>query len=200
MLFPRSFQSEIEVLPAIYTLYWSRFGLNQESAHDKPDEPVPMEYWKNMRIIAFPIFAKSPNHWTLGILVNVLWQPNKAIQTKFDWVLLHFDSLPCNESSTANGILFAKFVVAMKGNKTIQCVDVPVPKQASHSNDCGLWPAHYLRTFLNDREFFISHCTSVRFSELDFHSPLLIFIRTFLGPAETALKLLRFGMQREAGG
>lgn len=124
---------------------------------------VPYEYWNSLRIIAFPIFAKSPNHWTLGILVNKFWQSDKATQTKFNWVLLHFDSLPCNNSSIANGAQFAKFVTSSMDAKPIEIIDVPVPKQATHSNDCGLWPAHYLRTFLNDREFFIDYCTTVSF-------------------------------------
>ena len=112
------------------------------------------------QIIAFPIFSDEgnggPAHWTLGTLVDVNWQrEGLEIQNDPSWHLFHFDSTLCNleNRETANAI--GRFILQ---KVPFKFMEIPVPIQSPTSNDCGLYPAHFLRIFLTDVEKSIKFC------------------------------------------
>jgi hypothetical protein len=138
-------------------------GKQVEFFHEAPED------LKDKRLIAFPVFAedgnKGPAHWTLGILYNALWKENLSNhlskQTDYEWMLFHFDSARCNKQSKINAISLAQFLTKTDFKKDIKFIEVLVPLQGSFSNDCGLYPAHYLKLFCLDVEDSIAYCTSV---------------------------------------
>jgi hypothetical protein len=120
---------------------------------------APSRFRENW-IIAFPVHAAAlsgPDHWSLGILVNELYNASRQNQDK-QWILFHFDSFPgCNENSKPNAIEIAKFIIDAK-SIDVEFVEVPVPMQSPISNDCGLFPAHFLRIFLRNPDLSIKVC------------------------------------------
>lgn len=127
----------------------------------------PSDSLLSKRIIAYPVHAaegaSGSAHWTLGVLVNRSWERNEDAQVGHDWVLLHFDTLHCNDKSESNAMKVARFI-SQKGSD-IELIDVPVPRQPPLSNNCGLYPAHLLKIFLSNVERSIKDCTAVSISE-----------------------------------
>lgn len=115
----------------------------------------PLIEWTSKRIIAFPVH--SPGHWTLGIVINYSWRTEQ----KADWRAFHLDSYPCNQEAIKTAHKIALFVTGIKHRYELSIKEIPVPGQRTSSNDCGLWPAHYLRVFLKEREAFINRFQSV---------------------------------------
>lgn len=117
----------------------------------------------NKRIIAFPVHASGGAsgwpHWTLGIVVNRKWEKSEEVQIQHDWILFHFDTMHCNDDSELNAVKVATFIT--QSNSNIKLIDIPVPKQPSLSNDCGLYPAHFLKIFLSNINRSIEECTAV---------------------------------------
>src|ERR1700742_2444189 len=101
------------------------------------------------RGIAYPVHAEGGRngaaHWTLAVLVNKNW---KSSEPEPSWDLFHFDSARCNSGSKINAEKIAQIIL----ETDFIFVEVPVPSQPAGSNDCGLYPAHHLRTFLMDVE------------------------------------------------
>jgi hypothetical protein len=130
-----------------------------EYFHEASDE------LQDKRLIAFPVFAadsdQGPSHWTLGILYNARWQNNLLRQADHEWTLFHFDSAHCNLQSKDNAISLAQFLTKTDFKKDIKFIDVLVPLQDPYSNNCGLYPAHFLKHFCFDVEDSIIYCTSV---------------------------------------
>ena len=123
-----------------------------------PTHILPIPRWKRRWIVAFPVHNDYPGHWTMGLLVTLKYSTGGQ-----DWRLFHFNSLvlPTQITSERRCLTFAQFVLRCADSRFIKFVDVPVPEQAEESNDCGLYPAHFLKVFLSDPEKFIKHCTSV---------------------------------------
>jgi hypothetical protein len=119
---------------------------------------------KHFRVIAFPVHADNSHsgiaHWTLGILVNTLWKTGCKKQISFKWTLFHMDSAHCNPNNIKNATRIAQYVTKTEFKSEIKVIDLPVPTQ-NGSSDCGLYPAHFLRTFLRDVDYFINYCSSV---------------------------------------
>ena len=110
-------------------------------------------------MLAFPVH--SPAHWTLGLLVNLAWTKDDKKGVP-EWMLFHFDSHPTNvDYPLIIARHFAKCITGVKHRRDISIKDVPVPGQKTHSNDCGLWPAHYLKVILQDPDFIIDFCRTV---------------------------------------
>jgi hypothetical protein len=114
--------------------------------------------WRNRQIIAFPVH--STNHWTLGMVVNIAWDSDGDEGDVFSpvWVGFHFDSYPCNSEAMATAHKLGLQLTGITRRKDLKFTEIPVPGQASRSNDCALWPAHYLKTFLQDIDKFIEYC------------------------------------------
>jgi hypothetical protein len=130
----------------------------KKKAKEKDLEPSPE--WKRRWIIAFPMHMDD--HWTLGIAVNKKHSINLE-----DWHLFHFNSLVMNSAPRAIERVrtFAQFALGkIQDRAQISYHEIPVPRQKAGSNDCGLWPAHFLGIFLEDSERFIQYCCSVIYS------------------------------------
>lgn len=116
------------------------------------------------RIIAFPFHSKLSQHWTLGILVNLNWKPDDTLGAEAamlpDWRLLYFDSMGANSDIMERARQFSTFLVEVS-DTDVKSVCVPTLMQRSNSMDCGLYPFHFLRVFLRDRNRLIQYCTSV---------------------------------------
>lgn len=139
-------------------------GNSSKKKNQRSRAAVPSDTLRNKRVIAYPVHAdesSGPPHWTLGILVNKSWDRNADTQADRRWSLLHFDTAHCNSSSESNALAVAKFIAGFKSNLEIEIVDVPVPKQPALSNDCGLYPAHFLKIFLSNIDKSIEECTTV---------------------------------------
>lgn len=134
----------------------------------KKRKVYPLIEWTTKRIIAFPVH--SPGHWTLGITVNHAW----GTGNKAEWVIFHFDSFPFEGSSKSTAQKIGQFVTNVHHRKDIPIKSIPVPGQKTNTNDCALWPAHYLKIFLKDPDFFIEHCNSVCGSSFFRHTCSLI--------------------------
>lgn len=119
----------------------------------------------DFRVVAYPVHADDSNiefaHWTLGLLVNISWKKGTVLQEAHDWHVFHFDSLCCNERSLPNATDIARRILNGGEEILIQSHEVSVPRQPPGSNNCGLYPAHFLRIFLSDVEGHIQHCLSV---------------------------------------
>jgi hypothetical protein len=116
----------------------------------------------NKWIIVFPVHAglsSGSEHWTLGILVNVKHDKDRIEQPLKEWHLFHFNSLPgCNSKSKSNAIGIAQYLTYTDDEEDICFREIPVPRQGFGSNDCGLYPSHFMKIFLGHPEFFIKYC------------------------------------------
>lgn len=151
----------MEVIPTACLNSWSTKKAravptrrNEKRGKRTQSLPIPPAHWKTKRIIAYPVH--SPGHWTLGILVNKLWQEQGE-----NWVAYHFDSFKCNEYALPTALAFGQYVTGIRHRCDLPIKEVPVPQQRAGSNDCGLWTAHYLKIFLKDIDFFIDFCNLV---------------------------------------
>lgn len=153
---------EVEILLCEELVVW-----RTRKAHGSPLNPpskrhCPRHFFRK-RILAFPVHSKTFQHWTLGILVNLKWSSRKATtneRTDEEWRLFHFDSLGCIKDVMRQAQEFASYLVELP-TTSIMATMIPCLVQPSMSNDCGLYPFHFLRVFLRDRERSIHYCLQV---------------------------------------
>lgn len=114
--------------------------------------------YSDHHIIAYPIHVREPPHFTLGIMANLNWQngPEK------EWVVFHFDSYPCSPMSLIFAMEFGKHLLSLGLQAKVKEVNVPVIRQPSGSNDCGLYPSHFLDIILQDVDHCINECLKVK--------------------------------------
>ena len=130
--------------------------------HD-PNPPPPSSFRnprpiQQSRYVAFPLHEDSPGHWTLCILVNLKWIHGKRKKPR-GWICLHLDSFYSSPSMSRIIQDYSKYLLEPETDEDLPFFHIPVAQQPVGSNDCGLYPAHYLRIFLQDPEQFISvHC------------------------------------------
>ena len=123
----------------------------------------PKRSLSNYRFVASPI--NGINHWALMILVNPARKENE-IAPRTTWTLLYFDSL-------RGAVLvyiaekFARALLGLGKDDKLEVIKVPTLSQPN-AVDCGLYPAHFLRTFLSDPGENLKHCLTVsRFATCD---------------------------------
>ena len=126
----------------------------------------PKQHWTH-RFIAFPFHSNEPGHWTLCIAVNMKWkrgcsQAELEAMRSGHWTLLHFDSLSKNSKIEQDAIEYARHIFELTAEATVDSIQVPALKQPAGSMDCGLYPFHFLRVFLTDREKYLELCLQVR--------------------------------------
>jgi len=139
----------------------------RDNTHKEEDEDAklnryyirPYEAWRYKQILAFPVH--TPGHWTLGVLVNTAYRQDGG-EEQPQWGLYHFDSYPSRTDATKRvSVAFAQFATGTRDSNDIRFIDIPVPGQKANSNDCALWPAHYLQIFLENLEELLKYCSSV---------------------------------------
>jgi hypothetical protein len=133
-------------------------------AHWKAFKPVMNrgkvnETWKTRQILAFPVHTDSPGHWTLGIAVNKKWGILPSVRPEIE--VFHLDSLPHDEKHREIAEQFARHAFQLTKDDECQVIEVAVPYQPFGSNDCGLYPAHFLKIFLSDIDNGLSICRKV---------------------------------------
>jgi len=185
----RTLKEEVTVIGTIATSHWlqhsgqadgrRKYGsstnndvqlVKHDEGHDRDDDVVflgdnfeenrsklvrPKAIWAKKRIVAFPINLGL--HWSLGILVN----QNFGKPLPPAWHLFHLDSLTSEREVPAKPRLFARFALGNLPERNLSAVQVPVPAQRARSLDCALYPGHFLKVFLEDRDWFISYCLGV---------------------------------------
>lgn len=155
---------EVEILSADVQQSWSENTANNRTNKPLSQRKRPRRLFEK-RIVAFPLHSQNPLHWTLGILVNLNWKSlDLTCSTTRDakWILFHFDSLSSNSELMSTAIQFSKFLVEVPANHNVNGVMVPALRQPTCSVDCALYPFHFLRVFLQDREKYIEYCRKVR--------------------------------------
>lgn len=122
------------------------------------------EETRNKRVVAYPVHAQKAfpgaEHWTLAVMVNENWVEGAEHQTNQRWQIFHFDTLHCNANSKINAVKTALFIAESSDDSEIDFCEVAVPYQPAGSNDCGLYPAHFLKIFLSNIDKSISICKS----------------------------------------
>jgi Ulp1 family protease len=143
------YKDTVETIMPAYVEHWEKYT----------ERAIAKERWRAKRIIAFPVHSKLPEHWTLAIAVNTSYQaenpPIRSIK------LFHFDSFPCDSGSRAKAEKFTRFALNLSDGEELAVYEVPVPYQPTYSSDCGLYPAHFLKIFLNNADKAIDFCQKV---------------------------------------
>lgn len=152
--------SEAEILLCEEQVIWR--GKTMAGLPLKPPSKrrKPRHFFRK-RIVAFPVHTEHPNHWTLGILVNLNWTEAKQFtlgRSEENWCLFHFDSSGQDKSIMDSARQFASFILELPSPQCINAFMIPALEQPAESNDCGLYPFHFLRVFLRDRERNIEYC------------------------------------------
>lgn len=112
--------------------------------------------WRQHQIIAYPVY--SVQHWSLALLVNLAWSDIQTDVVSVDWTGFHFDSYPTGKDAIRTAKAVGQHLTGIKHRRNLRFIEVPVPGQKQYTNDCALWPAHYLRTFLENIPAFTKHC------------------------------------------
>jgi Ulp1 family protease len=136
------------------------------------EKAVAKGRWREKRVIAFPVHSKFPAHWTLAIAVNTNYHPETPSPPNIQ--LFHFDSCPCNSGSHDKAVKFARFAFNLGKEEKLVAYEVPVPYQPTSSNDCGLYPAHFLKIFLNNVDKSVEFCQRVSRHDYIIYQTLLI--------------------------
>jgi Ulp1 family protease len=141
--------------------------------HTKEDPLQPRESWKSKRLLAFPIHTSNPGHWTLAVAINHSWNVSPKRAPQID--VFHFDSFPDSPQHRKKAEKFARYAFQLEKGNLCRVIEVAVPRQTTWSNDCGLYPSHFLKIFLSDVEKALSVCMKVSNlhiaqSYLNFHS------------------------------
>jgi hypothetical protein len=161
-LYPR-LKGQVQILPATWVAAWviavardvkEEGGRKKRLGQLRPVPPVTD--WRDRQVVAYPVH--SPNHWTLGVLINLAWDKRDEEVVPIKWVGLHFDSFPCNTEALLTAQTIGRHITGINSRSDLAFVNVPVPGQRKHSNDCALWPAHYLKMFLQDIQFYTEYC------------------------------------------
>ena len=93
-------------------------------------------------------------------MVNRTWkQPNRLKNP--NWALFHFDSHVCTAASQHYALGFGKYLLEIDRNASVDVFEVPVIPQPPLSNDCGLYPAHFLSIILRDVDRYLAKCVEV---------------------------------------
>jgi Ulp1 family protease len=127
----------------------------------------------------FAFVGIEDSHFTLNIVLNDNWREPKLKPLHPKWMLFHFDSLRTATRqgewtlNLKNAKGFALWALDIRDKDKLDIFDTPVPQQASASNDCGLFAAHFLRVFLNDIQKSRDFCIQVSFYLCV--NPMLIF-------------------------
>jgi hypothetical protein len=121
--------------------------------------PRPIKEWRQRRLLAFTVFHDKPGHWTLAIAVNMNY--NAGIDNSPNISVFHFDSLPIQTKSIAFAEEYARYAFQLTKAEKSKAFEIPVPFQPASSNDCGLYPAHFLKIFLKDIDKAIEFCVKV---------------------------------------
>jgi Ulp1 family protease len=132
--------------------------------HKQRNTVFPRAEWKSKRILAFPVHIADPGHWTLSIAVNTNWATPLSIRPHVD--VYHLDSLPDNPQHRKLSESFARHIFQLEDTDYCQVHEVAVPRQPHFSNDCGLYPAHFMKIFLTDVEKGLLACINVSASIL----------------------------------
>lgn len=164
------FKDEVEIISGLSFIRWA-----SSVKYGNPTQPLKPERLQ-CRIIAFPIHISDPPHWTLGIIVNTSWQAQTDATKHPTWVILHLDSCHCSNRSMQLALDFTCYLLGIKEKDSVKKYEIPVPSQAPKSQDCGLYPAHFLKIFLTNPDEMIRYCTSVS-QKFSFFLP--IFIKLF---------------------
>jgi Ulp1 family protease len=122
------------------------------------------DFWRKHKYIACVIystttedFVSGKGHYTLGIVINLNWEEDDEVPINPKWLSLHFDSLHGSTGDSTkrelNGI--TRFI-AGPDYGDLDYVEVAIPQQSGGSNDCGLYPPHFFRIFLQNPEVCIT--------------------------------------------
>jgi Ulp1 family protease len=112
--------------------------------------------WKSKRILAYPVHTPSPGHWTLAIAVDMTWRSSQKGSRKIN--IFHFDSLPVGNEHRDLAEKFGRHAFEVADSEELKVFEVPIPNQPAYSNDCGLYPSHFLKIFLSDIEKYLDFC------------------------------------------
>jgi Ulp1 family protease len=86
---------------------------------------------------------------------------NVGINNSPNISVFHFNSLPTQTKSIACAEEYDRYVFQLTKAEKSKAFEVPVPFQPASSNDCGHYPAHFLKIFLKDIDKAIKFCVKV---------------------------------------
>ena len=125
------------------------------------------QYWIRKRLVAYPVHTTDPfEHWSLGVVYNRKWDASrhpKGIDMKpedMEWCHLHYDSLTV-KASFIRSKRIAEFILD-RDSRSFDHHSVTTIKQPEESNDCALYPPHFLRIIICDLEKQLEFALKVR--------------------------------------